>query len=37
MGHTTVRITNAARATLRELAQLERKSMQALLEEAWRV
>ena len=34
MGYTTVRITDSTREALRELARLEGKTMQALLEEA---
>jgi hypothetical protein len=34
MGHTTVRISQAARDTLRQMAQVSGKPMQALLDEA---
>ena len=34
MGHTTVRISESAREILREMAQIEGRPMQALLEEA---
>jgi hypothetical protein len=34
MGHTTVRISEAARDTLRQMAQASGKPMQALLDEA---
>jgi len=34
MGHTTIRISDSARDTLREMAKIEGKPMQALLEEA---
>ena len=34
MGHTTIRISTPARDTLRQMARLEGKAMQAILEEA---
>jgi len=34
MGHTTVRISDVARETLREMSRVEGRPMQALLEEA---